>query len=119
MNTGNSWKNGNLFHTLAALVTMSAFLFLVAAPRAQADERDRCRHRIEKAEVRLSHAVARFGERSPEARARWHELRAERERCWEAYHQWWDTRDRRWHTERDWDRDDRWPDEHEHEHEHR
>src|ERR1700730_3142659 len=68
LNTANSWKKGNLFHTLAALVTMSAFLFLVAAPRAQADERDRCRHRIEKAEVRLSYAVAKFGERSPEAR---------------------------------------------------
>jgi hypothetical protein len=67
---------------------MSTFLFIIAAPAAHADERDNCRVGIEKAEARLGGAIAKHGEHSPESRNRRHELRAERERCWNAYHQW-------------------------------
>jgi hypothetical protein len=112
LKTTNAWKHRSLLQTLVAFATMSAFLFLVAAPRAHADERDKCRQRVEKAEGRLNAAVAKHGANSPEARDRWHELRTEREHCWTAYHQWWDGRDHRWRTDPDWDHDDRWPDEH-------
>ena len=111
LKTNESWNNRRgLMQTLAALVTMSAFLFFVVAPVAHADERDKCRQRIEKAEARLNDAVAKHGAKSPEARDRWHELRSEREHCWNAYHQWWDGRDQKWHTEPNWNHDDRWPD---------
>jgi hypothetical protein len=97
-------------HFWAALVTMSAFLFLAAAPAAHADEREKCRARIEKAEARLSDAIAKHGAKSSEAHNRWHDLRSEREHCWNAYHQWWDGRDHTWHTEANWNHDERWPD---------
>ena len=99
-----------VIHFWASLVTMSAFLFLGAAPAAHADERDKCRARIEKAEARLNDAIAKHGEKSSEARNRWHDLRSEREHCWNAYHQWWDGRDHTWHTEANWNHDERWPD---------
>jgi len=112
----HSRNRRSLLKSFAAMTTMGAFLFLVAAPAAHADEREKCRQRIEKAEARLNYAITKHGETSKEARERWHELRAEREHCWASHHQWWSGRDRRWHTEPDWDRDDRWPEEHEHEH---
>jgi hypothetical protein len=31
-------------------------------------------------------------------------LNAERQRCWDAYHQWWNGKDHRWETEHSWDR---------------
>jgi hypothetical protein len=30
-------------------------------------------------------------------------LNAERERCWGAYHAWWNGKDGRWETEHNWD----------------
>ena len=80
-----------------------ALLFFVATPPAHADERDRCRHAIEKAEVRLDKAVQRRGEHSREADERRRELNAERERCWSAHHQWWNEREHRWETEHNWE----------------
>jgi hypothetical protein len=91
----------------AALLAMA---FVVAmAPHAQAgDDRSKCQHRIEKAEVRLDSAIREHGAHSSEARASRHELNnEERERCYTAYHGWWNGADRRWHEDRDWDRDDR------------
>ncbi len=77
------------------------------APRAQADDdRSKCQHRIEKAEVRLDRAIRDRGEHSSEARASRRELNEERERCYTAYHGWWSGADRRWHEDRDWDRYD-------------
>jgi hypothetical protein len=29
-------------------------------------------------------------------------LNAERQRCWDAYHQWWNGKEHRWETERTW-----------------
>ena len=110
--TRPGWNHRDLTRTLVAFATMSALLFLVGAPRANADERDKCRQHIEKAEARLNAAVAKHGPNSSEARDRWHDLRSEREHCWNAYHEWWDGRDHRWHTDPNWNHDDRWPDEH-------
>jgi hypothetical protein len=90
--------------TVTALL-FSFMLFVVAAPPAHADPRDRCRHRIEKAEARLHEAIRHHGIHSREAEARRHELNEERERCWNEFHAWWDGDAHQWHTQRDWDHD--------------
>lgn len=88
-------------------VIAGVFGLLLATPRLHADDdRSKCQHAIEKAEVRLDHAIQRNGEHSPQAEARRHDLNEERERCWDRYHQWWNAREHRWETERNWDRDD-------------
>src|SRR5208282_5268541 len=86
-----------------AAVTAVAFLLLVATPSIHADERDKCRHAIEKAEARLDRAIHNHGEHSHQAEDRRRDLNAERERCWGQYHQWWNGRDHRWETEHGWD----------------
>jgi hypothetical protein len=78
-------------------------LMFLAAPQARADERDKCRHAIEKAEARLDEAIQHHGERSHEAEDRRRDLNAERQRCWERYHQWWNGREHRWETEQNWE----------------
>jgi hypothetical protein len=85
--------------SIAALL-LNAMLLVGVVPSAHADERDRCRRRIEKIEARLDHEVARHGEHSPQADARRHELREEREHCWNAYHAYWDGHDHQWHQDR-------------------
>ncbi len=78
-------------------------LMFLAAPQARADDRDKCRHAIEKAEARLDEAIQHHGERSHEAEDRRRDLNAERQRCWERYHQWWNGREHRWETEQNWE----------------
>jgi hypothetical protein len=78
-------------------------LMFVAAPQARADDRDKCRHAIEKAEARLDDAIHHHGERSHEAEDRRRDLNAERQRCWDRYHQWWNGREHRWETEQNWE----------------
>jgi hypothetical protein len=65
----------------AAAALVIALLSFAAAPQARADERDRCRRNIEKAEVRLDRAIQRHGERSPAAEER--RLRAVRWTVWD------------------------------------
>lgn len=83
---------------------MVALSWFVAAPVARGDDRSHCQHAVEKAESRLNQAVRRNGERSREAEDRRRDLNAERQRCWDAHHQWWNARDHRWETEQNWDR---------------
>ena len=92
---------------MAALIA-GALWFFVAVPSAHADndDRRRCQHTIEKAESRLDRAIEKRGEHSREAEDRRRDLNAERERCWNQYHQWWNGRDHRWETEH-WDQDRR------------
>lgn len=79
---------------------------LVTVPKSYADDdHSRCQRQIERAESKLDQAVRKHGERSHQAEQRRHDLNAQRERCWNAYHGWWNGRDRQWHTDRDWDRD--------------
>ena len=70
---------------------------------ASADERAKCQHKIESAELKLDQAIRKHGERSHQAEDRRRDLNAERERCWKAYHGWWDGHEHRWHDARDWD----------------
>jgi hypothetical protein len=84
---------------------VGALLLFLSAPHVHADERDKCRHAIEKAEAKLDKAIRNKGEHSREADDRRRDLNAERERCWGAYHAWWNGKDNRWETEHNWDND--------------
>jgi hypothetical protein len=50
----------------------------------------------------LDDAIRKHGERSRAAQEGRRDLNAERERCWNKYHGWWDSHDHRWHEDRDW-----------------
>ena len=105
------------FRNVAVTAIASLALSLsLAVPKASADDdrREHCQRAVEKAEARLDQAVQRHGERSRQADQRRGQLNAERERCWNQYHQWWNGREHRWETERNWDRDrdDRRDDDH-------
>ncbi len=90
--------------TAVALVMATAFLTFMAAPQVRADDdRAKCQHAVEKAEARLDRTIHEHGERSHEAEDRRRALNAERQRCWERYHQWWNGRDHRWETEQNWE----------------
>ena len=90
---------------VAALLSGALLLFVASVPQARADDRSRCQHAVEKAEARLDRAVHNNGEHSREAEDRRRDLNAERQHCWEQYHQWWNGREHRWETEQNWDRD--------------
>jgi type II secretory pathway component PulJ len=88
-----------------AAVALGTAMFFAAAPASQAaNARERCQHQIQKAEMNLEKAVHRHGERSRQADERRHELNAQREHCWNEFHSWWNGRENRWHSDRDWDR---------------
>ena len=75
-------------------------------------ERDRkgmekCQRRTQKAEARLTEQMREHGNRSPQADHAWIALRAQRQRCYTAYHQWWYGRDQQWRSDNDWNRDPR------------
>jgi dienelactone hydrolase len=84
----------------AALVGMLAF---AGAPRASAEDYDRCQRRIAKADHKLHEAVEHHGWNSRQADNARRNLHEARERCWNQYHRWWDEDGHRWHTDRDWD----------------
>jgi len=97
--------------TAVVAIIAGVLSLFTAVPRVHADDdaREHCRRSIEKAEMRLDHAIQRHGERSHEAMERRRDLTRERERCWDRYHGWWNGRERLWENERNWvhDRDDR------------
>jgi hypothetical protein len=87
---------------VAAAISFALVLFLAMPRAAHADDRSKCQHAIEKAEARLDKAIHDNGEHSREAEDRRRDLNAEREKCWSAYHQWWNGKDHRWETEHNW-----------------
>jgi hypothetical protein len=92
--------------TVAAVVVALAVSWFISAPLAHADDdRSHCQHAVEKAESRLNRAIAHNGEHSREAEDRRRDLNAERQRCWERHHQWWNGHEHRWETEQNWDHD--------------
>jgi hypothetical protein len=96
-----TWNWKGIQKPLIASAMLGAML--VFAPLAHADGRDKCRQTIERDEARLHDAIAKHGEHSHEAEARRHDLNADRERCWEKVHAWWNGDDQRWHTDHDWE----------------
>jgi membrane protein involved in colicin uptake len=75
-------------------------------------ERDRrgmqkCQERTQKAEAKLTEEMREHGNRSRQADRAWMALREQRQRCFTAYHQWWNGRDQQWREDNDWGRDPR------------
>ena len=91
----------------AVMTTALGTAMLVTIPQSYADDHARCQRQIEHAEAKLDQAIRKHGERSHQADQRRRDLNAERERCWNTYHGWWNGHDHQWHTDRDWDHDDR------------
>jgi hypothetical protein len=90
-----------------ATAVVAALLLFVGVPSASAkDYRGNCRQKIEKAEFKLDQAIRQHGFSSRQAQKRRSQLRAERERCWNRDHSWWDSRSQSWRNDQDWDRDD-------------
>lgn len=98
--------NKSLFARALAAVALAAFLMFTAAPLLSASDHD-CQRRIARADHKLDQAVARHGFQSKQAERARHDLREERQHCWNANHKWWDEREHRWHNEQDWDDHDR------------
>ncbi|MGH9728458.1 MAG: hypothetical protein ACRD4V_07690 [Candidatus Acidiferrales bacterium] len=124
MNVTQNHIGANIKRTALATATMGALLLFVgtAVPQvAHAQDRDaqhevhqkynkgmeKCQRRIEKAEAKLTEEMREHGNGSRQANRAWLELRGERQRCYTAYHQWWDGRDQQWRMNKDWDRDPR------------
>jgi hypothetical protein len=89
-----------------AIIASCMLLLLVATPKIHADDRDKCQHAIDKAEAKLDEAIRKHGDHSHEADERRRDLNAERERCWNEYHQWWNGKEHRWETEHNWNDND-------------
>jgi hypothetical protein len=89
--------------TLIAAVMAITLSWFVATPLVRADDRSQCQHNVEKAEARLDKAIHDNGEHSREAEDRRRDLNAERQHCWDKFHQWWNGKDHRWETENNWD----------------
>ena len=104
MNTRPSYTR--LGRTLAAATWLAVLLLFIAVPRSQADGRAQCQRNIERAETRLDYAVHKYGGNSKQTIARWHELNAERERCYNLYHAWWNPGEHQWVNGREWGRYD-------------
>jgi hypothetical protein len=89
----------------AVITTALGTATLVAVPAAYAEpDHAKCQRDIERREIKLDQAIRKHGEHSHQADQRRRDLNAERERCWNRYHGWWDGHDHRWHDDRDWDR---------------
>lgn len=127
MNVKRSYIWATIKRAALAISTLSLLLLFIGVAIPQIahgqdqDDRDRqyqnrdsdhrnmekCLRRIQKAKAKLNREIQGHGDRSRQADRAWMQLRSERERCYRAYHQWWDGRDRQWHQDRDWDRDPR------------
>jgi phosphoenolpyruvate-protein kinase (PTS system EI component) len=88
----------------AVMTTALGAAMLVTVPQSYADDHAKCQRQIEKEEAKLDQAIRKHGGHSRQAEQRRRDLNAERERCWNAYHGWWDGHEHRWHDDRDWDR---------------
>jgi hypothetical protein len=96
-------KKNFLGRTLLVPAAFLGMLAFAGAPRASADNYDKCQRRIAKEEHRLHEAVEDHGWYSRQADHARHELREARERCWNERHRWWDEDRRCWRYDRDWD----------------
>ena len=108
------WRDSLFGTTSLAAAALAAFLMFTAAPLLRADDHD-CQRRVAKADHKLDQAVAHHGAQSKQAEHARHDLRAAREQCYSRYHRWWDEREHRWHSERDWDDHDH---DHDRDHDH-
>jgi hypothetical protein len=102
----NLLKIRNTAKVALAMAALAGCLAFSSTP-VRAD--DGCQRSVAKIDHNLHEAIEHHGPTSKEA-AHWRgELAAQRERCWNSEHRWWDEDAHRWHTDRDWD-------EHDHDH---
>jgi hypothetical protein len=92
---------------IAIATTFGVLCFVVGAPSAQAEDRNSCQVRVERAEHRLNDAIYDHGYNSHQANDRRRDLERERERCWNQFHGYGNGRDQQWQNDRNRDRDDR------------
>jgi hypothetical protein len=93
--------------TVTALA-VAAVLFMTAPPKASADERSNCQHRVEKAEQHYRHEAHEHGKHSRQAEDAKAKLNSLWDRCWNEAHGWYDPHRHEWRNDRDWDRDYDW-----------
>ena len=72
--------------TLLLSAAILGVLAFAVVPRASAESYEACQRRVAKAEYRLHEAVEHHGWDSRQADHARHELREERERCWNEWH---------------------------------
>ena len=99
-----------LSSTIAACALGITLIF--ATPKASANERTRCQHKVEKAEEHYRHEVHEHGKHSPKAEEAKAKLNATWDRCWDEAHAWYDPQRHDWRTDRDWDRNYDWDRDH-------
>jgi len=104
MNTQSSFSR--IGKGIAIAATFGALCFFAGVPRAQADDRNSCQVRMERAESKLNDAIQDHGYYSHQANDRRRDLNNEQQRCWnQARHQ--DGYGNQWRNEHNWNRDDR------------
>lgn len=91
-----------------ATLALLAALIVSQPIKASADERTRCRSRVEKAEDHYRHEAHEHGKRSRQAERAKAKLNAEWDRCWNSAHAWYDPHRHEWRTDRDWDHNYDW-----------
>lgn len=84
---------------------VALFLMFVTLPALHADDRTKCQRDTERAEAKLDEAIRAHGEHSHEAADRTEDLRKQRERCYDRFHEWWDGKGHKWHDDRDYGND--------------
>jgi hypothetical protein len=89
--------------TMFAAAALLGLLAFAGAPRASAEDYDKCQRRIARADHKLHEAVEHHGWNSRQADNARRNLHEARERCWNESHRWWDEDGHRWHSDRDWD----------------
>jgi hypothetical protein len=89
-------------------LALGAALFMAAPPKAAADRRSNCQHRVDKAEQHYRHEAREHGRHSRQAEDAKSRLNAAWDRCWNETHSWYDPNRHEWRTDRDWDRNYDW-----------
>jgi len=97
--------------TIAAVALGAALLF-TNLPKASADQRSRCQHKVEKAQEHYQHERHEHGKHSPQAEEAKAKLNETWDRCWNEAHGWYDPQRHEWRTDRDWDRNYDWDRDH-------
>jgi hypothetical protein len=88
-----------------SVLISGALLGFLAGPGVRSLRAD-CQSDTARIDHKLHDAIKTKGPDSKEADHWRHELNAERQRCWDANHKWWDEDEHRWHTDKDWDEHD-------------
>ena len=99
----------NRFRLSAVLVGLAVgTALLLTPPKASADARSNCQHRVEKAREHYRHEAREHGRDSAQAQNARARLNAAWDRCYNEVHSWYDPNRHEWRNDRDWDRNYDW-----------